>query len=356
MDRRDRLLLVAGVLAAAGAVGAAFALGGGRVDPVGPAPNPLPPGSHQRRGVRDLVLPPGVPGPAAERLRTIWGRLVTQVDADAAVTLDTLAAEDATGALAGQAPAAIEALAPVLEVLIRDGRDRVPAAAMRAVVALAARGGAPGKAAVERTGLVHRAFAIQADAGEPALRVETARLLGLLGGKTAADRLALLVHDADPSVVEASIYALAQVGAVEGRIPREAAQAIYAAVDAAGSTSGVRTAALAAFHRLHKVFRTWGVAAKEAKALADPDPAVRAQAATNLGDWPAPAAFDALVAALGDRDPRIQEPVAHALRGLRDPRAVEPLEKSLATVSDPRARKAMETALAACRAPLPPPR
>jgi hypothetical protein len=357
MERRERILLGAGALAALVAAGLALGFGGGSVD--APAPPPPPPDRAPglvRRGLPRPRCGPDVPAPVAEIVEAAWDRVQHGTAAEAGAALRSLTPIGAGSPLARCAPAVLDALAPGLEALIVGDDASLSAAAMRCASFLARAGGDAGRQVLARTGLVRRAFALQASTGPAGLREETARLLGFAGGKEALAWLVLLLDQApEPEVKIAAVEGIAEAHGVDRRLSIEAVQAVK---DAAGSASPppLRAACMRAFSRAWEAFRPYDVGPVAAAGLADPDRSLRMAAAGFFDDHPLDAQAGDLVRALGaESDPSILVRLADALTVLKTPSAREPAERRRGETKDPEALKALERLLRALGAPPPPP-
>ena len=357
MERRDRVLLALGAAAAVAAAGLAILLGPGTVD--APAPPPDAPGTGtggtpapRRRALPALRIPPDLPESASAALRAAWETVASGTGAEAREALRSLAPGGRDHPLEACAPRALEALAPALEAIIVDADDALAAPAMGTAVALARAGGKPGREALRRSGLVERAFAVQAGAAPPALREETARLLGIAGGEAAVEWLGILLAKGEsPEVRAAAAAAVADAHVADGGLPREAIDAVREAAARPGAPAVVSRSCIRTFSRAFDAFRPYGVGGLVEAALADADPALRLDAARFFADHPMDAHAGALVRALGDPDPRIVEPVADALAEIRPPEAREPLERLQGTLRDPAALRSVERALKALGSP-----
>jgi hypothetical protein len=364
MERRELLLLGVGTLAAAVAAGLALGLGGGSLDapavpPVAPATGPKDGAGTIRRGLPPLRLGPDVPEPAARLVVEAWGKVEHGTPPEAVAALGTLSPLGAGSPLSRCSPAVLEALAPGLEVLITGTDDGVSAAAMRCAAFLSRAGADAGRAALARTGLVRRAFALQASSGSPALRRSAAQLLGFAGGAEAVGWLAILVEKApEPEVRVAAVEGLAEAFGVDRRLSLEAVEAVKRAAGP-GAPAPLRAACMAAFARAWEAFRPYDVGPLAAAALRDGDHALRMAAASFFDDHPLEAQAGDLVRALdAEGDPRIVARLADALAVLRTPSAREPAEKRRRETKDPEAIKALERllrALGAAPPPAPPP-
>ncbi len=358
MARRDLLLLAAGIAAAAAAAGLAIRLGKGTVDSEGgPAARPpVPSVPPVRRGFPSLVLPPGLPPPAAAALREAHAALAAGTRDEAARVLASLAVPDAAGPVAPVAAKALEALAPALEWMIAEGAAQdLAGPAMEAAAGLARRGGLEGKRVLERTGLVDTAFALQAATGPPDLRRQAALLMGFVATDRAVGWLvALLGKAAETEVREAAAAALGEAFRVNGRLPPEAVLGLKAALEAPGSPPAVRRACLGALREAFDLAAPYGIVDGAVAALADPDPGTRQAAADLFFAHPAAAAGTALAArAAAEPEERILATVADALGAMRPapPGAAVALERRLPDLRDPAALEAVRRAIGSLRAP-----
>jgi hypothetical protein len=355
METRDRILLAAGILAAAGAAALALGRGRGNLDADPPPPPPPPQGTQGTgggfpAGPRRLPpprIPDALPAAAAEGIRAAWAVAEGGSPAEAAAALAALPGAARIGTLKGCAAEALTALAPSLEVLIVGGEDPIPEAAMGAAAGLARAGGEAGRKALAASGLVPRAFGLRVSTAPPALQAATARHLGVAGGKEAVEWLVLLLGDREraDAVRAAAAEGIGDAALAGGPFDPAALLAAREAADP-GAPVEVRRAALRAFAAAWERFRPYDVAPPVAAALRDADPALRLEAALFLPAHPLTGAGEALVAALSDPDPRILEPVADAVAAIRPPGAREALERIAAgPLSDRAARASVERAL-----------
>lgn len=353
MERKDLLLLGAGIAAAALAAGIAIRMGGGSTDQPGAPPvrnggavAPAP----DRAGLPSLGSLDGVDPAAAEALRKFHGALASGTRKEAAAALASLAVPDPKGPIAPVAPDALEALAPALGWLVAEDRgEGLAGPAMEAAAGLARRGGTEGRKALERSGLVDSAFAIQAAAGPPALRRQAALLLGSVATDRAVGWLVRVLEKADEAEVrEAAAAGLAEAHRANGRLPHEAHLALKAALDAPGTPAAVRRAVLGAIREAFSGAAPYGIVDGAVAALADPDPGTRMAAADLFFAHPVPAAGAALVRrAAEESDPRVLAVVAATLGVLRPVPggAAAALEARLPSLADPAAAEAVRRAL-----------
>ncbi len=328
MDRRSLLpWLLAAAVAGAVAYGA-LRHGEGSVDaPDPPVPVVRPDGPAAiRRGLRPPLLPGGFPGDAEKAIRDAWPRIEAGRPGEAAAALATLTPIAAESPFHACAPAALEALAPALEILIAKHED-VAVPAMRCAAALARAGGPEGRAALGRTGLLTRAFAQNALAGSPGLQVETAALLGFAGGDLAQEILVLLLAPTKPTEVRAAAAAgLGEAFPVDHRLRPEAVRAV---MEAAGDAEPpvLRRACIQAMDRAWEAFRPYGPGAAVAAALAHGDRGLQLAAATFFWNHPHPEQGPALVAAVPGAGEEVLAVLADALRHLKPEGWREALEK-----------------------------
>jgi hypothetical protein len=350
MERRLGILLGSGLALAAAGVALALRAGTGTYDAPVPPPPPPPPadgGGPRRRDLPDLVLPPGFPGEAGKVLRAAWTAAVEGSPAEAARALGPATPPAGPGGpFEGCAPAALAAFAPSLEVLILGREEILAEAAMRCTAALARRGGPEGRAALARAGLVEKAFAVQAASGPAGLRLETARLLGFVGGKAAVGWLAVLLRGApEPEVRVAAASALGEAWLADRALPPEAVEAVLAALAEPGAPPALLQACVATVRRAWDSFRPWEPGPGIAGVLERSRGALRLEAALFFDAHPITACGPAALAALEDADPRIVEVVAGVLGTVRPEGAADALRRRRESLSDPAAREAVERAL-----------
>jgi hypothetical protein len=350
MDRRSWLPWLLGALAAAAAAGLALRDGTGTLDnplPPPPPPPPIDPGTGERpirRGLPIPRLPEGFPAPAAGAIRAVWKDIEGGRPESAAAALATLTPVAAESPFMACAPAALEALAPALMTLI-EGHADVALPAMRCAAALARAGGAEGRAALGRTGLVTMGFARHALAGAPALQVETAHLLGFAGGDMAQQILVVLLGKTRPEEVRAAAAAaLGEAFPLEHRLRADAIEAVLAAA-ADGEPVNVRRSALRTVNRAWEAFRPYEPGTLAAAALSHGDRGLQLAAATFFVDHRITAARPALVAAVAGADTEVLAALAEALAGPEADGWREALEKRLPAVKDPATIRAVEMAL-----------
>ncbi|MCK6479359.1 MAG: HEAT repeat domain-containing protein [Planctomycetes bacterium] len=341
MERRDRLLLALGVAAAAAAAALALLSGEGTVDdphPPPPGPSPVVKAGRERRDLPPLAPVAGLPEEARAFLGGVRGALAAGTDGEGLEALRSVERPAPGGPLAGRAPDALRALAPVLVALITSTGDPLAGPAMAAAAALVREGGAPGREAL-------RALALEATTGPPEVRIQAARFLGLVGGERAVEWLVLLARGGGGEEVrEAAVLALGEALAREAPATPEPLLAVRALLADPASPAAVRRACLLASTRSWERFRHYRIGEAAVEALADP--AVRPAAARFLSDHPHEAAGPALLAALRDeRDARVVEVLAAAIGEVRPPGAAEALEEALARTEDPPAREALGRAL-----------
>jgi len=354
MERRDRILLGTGVGAAALAAALALLLSGGSVDDPHPPPDAAPPGGSGGGGspAARRALPPlppaaleGLPAEAAEGVRRAWTALSSGTDGEGREALRALESPDPGTPLSESAPACLRALAPALTAVVAAPDDPLAGPAMAAAAGLARAGGAGGREALRSTGFVERALALQAGTGLPALRVQAARLLGLVGGKEAVEWLVILARQAvEEEVRTAAVLGIAEAFRVE-RPPdsRPMIEVVRILADPA-APAAVRRACLDTASRAWTWFQPYGVEGPAAAALRDPDTLLAA--ARFFDAHPLTGAGPALLEAAGSTsDPRILEHLAAALGEIRPPGARALLEGILPGLEDPAARKAVESAL-----------
>ena len=349
MEPRDRLLLSLGLAAAAAAAGAAILFGPGPVDRTGDPPPPPPfahPGAgNARRDLPPLVLPAGTPPEAAAVLAETRRLLVEGSDAEGRAALRALESPSPGGPVAAAAPLCLRAVAPLLVAIVAAPDDPLAGPATAAAVGLARAGGPAGRAALTETGFVARALALQAGTGPPGLRVEAARLLGLVGGAEAVDWLAYLMARAgETEVREAAVHGLASAFLVERPAGPAPLMAVRAVMEDPATPEPVLVACIHTVNRAWTWFEPYGVEGAVIAGLSRP--ATRYAAAKFLDDHPLEAAAPAvLAAARTERDPRILEHLAEALGALRPEGAAEVLEGTLPWLTDARARETVEKAL-----------
>ena len=354
MPARENRWIALGAAAALAAAGLGVWLSAGEVDapappPIGPGgtPPPPPPGG----GLPALSLSADFPPAAAKPLRDAWAIAATAGPASVAAALDALAPPAGGGPLAGAEARAIEAFAPILEHLAVHGEQPVPAAALRCAAGLARSGGADARAALQRSGLVSRAFAVQAHTGPEEHRREAARLLGVCGGPQAAAWLASVVEKApEDSVRESAIHALVAVHRGGTRLGAEPVAAVRAALRDSAGRPALRRACLGAIRGAKPDFLAWfqdGTFVEEIVAcLGDPDPSVRYETALFLDACPLEASGPALVRAVReDREERVVGKAADALAQVRPPGAAEALAARLPSLRDPEAIRSVEAAI-----------
>jgi HEAT repeat protein len=359
METRDRWLVALGVAALAAVGTAAVFHASGTVDrpdSAGPGPGIPDPGSpalvERRRPLPFLDLPPGYPEAAAKSLREAHRVLVAGTEQEAREALRRLAPESATGPLAGCAAETLEALAPTLARLDALGEGTLPAAALRTAAALARVGGAGGRAALERTGLLRDSFASRAVDGPVEDRREAARLLGLVGGKDAVAWLVRLVERApEPDVRREAILAMGGAFQSDRTLPPAAVAAVMAALADPAAPVALRRDCLVTARAAYPVFASTDVAARAAAVLDDPlrDRGLRAAAAELFERHPVAVGGPALVRAMEDPDDSFVLHVANALARIRPPGAAEALARRRGTVKDAEALQAVDRALEQCR-------
>lgn len=334
-----------GIAAVALAVAAALRYGEGQVDSTTiPDLDPVVVSPAGRgRSLPEPVFPAAFPAAARDDLLDAWKRAGGADDGDASVALRALLQGEPAARLRPVAADALRAMAPSLERLLLDAPEPLPSDALRLAARWSLDGGAAARAVLGETGLVERAIVVRALSGSTDLREETARFLGFLGGPAAAGRLALLAADPEPRVAGTAVLALGEIADRE-RLPPETVRRLMDVYDGNADPS-VRRACLTTFRRAHRQVVDYGSTPREIDALSSPDAATRLVAATNQDAHPSAEAYEALVKALDDSDPRIVEAVAGALRGLLDARALEPLRRRREGLTDPAAAKAVDAAV-----------
>jgi HEAT repeat protein len=90
------------------------------------------------------------------------------------------------------------------------------------------------------------------------------------------------------------------------------------------------------------------------KALSDSDPVIRLAAIDAITAKPEPASAKMLMDALSNPDPAVRAKAATGLGALRERRAIRPLEKLLTTETDEAVKQAARDAVAAINSPAPP--
>jgi hypothetical protein len=331
------------------AVTAAVLLGEGQFDsPEEPPPRPITnPSHHGRKGRRSLpplALPAGYPEEEAKSLLELWTTCSSADDAASAAALRAFLQGPLRTRFRREAAPTLIGMLPSLEVLVLEADEPVPSAAVRLVAVWTLDGGDAARKVLDASGFIERAAVVRAMDGSVDLRVDTARLLGLLGGRSSAERLVILATDASPAVAATAALAIGEIGDRERVLPPDALVGLVKIYD--GTTEpAVRRACLETFRRAHRLYAPYDVASREAEALLSPDSATRMQAARNLEAQASTHAFDNLLIALKDPDPRIVEAVAGALSGLLDNRAIDPLRKRRETLEDPAAQQRVDAAI-----------
>ncbi|MGQ0590140.1 MAG: HEAT repeat domain-containing protein [Sphingosinicella sp.] len=155
---------------------------------------------------------------------------------------------------------------------------------------------------------------------EPALRSRAIEALGEIGSRKAADALVVVIaksmyhRPGRPEDREAAARALRRIGEAGVR------EALLADLSAPEATRRKRAIDVLA------ALRSPGLSELFVKALGDPDPSVRCEAADALGELADRAAVDPLLAVLtSDADISVREAAARALGAIGDPRVADAL-------------------------------